>query len=290
MLPFIFEAQTMAIQLVGNKLVGLYETADPFELKTLPVGIHTYLLTTGGNSLLSSLFVASCPSGASITVRYYSQTTGDGADERTPLTNHNPITAPQTAADQIIVTRIHNKTYVEVEILGAPVEFGLEVTVISTFAVDLSSATKKDNAPFVPLTDQALPIAVLDRTTNQYKIWGGDNGIPQVSVVGQSSEGVHLFGQDPSLPPGTSTQIFAATVPAGKTWRVKSALVSCSTQCKFEVRLDGVLVAVLRTGAGLPTSFGVCNFKALSGTIVSVDAETKSLSSCVDVTLTAEEI
>jgi hypothetical protein len=163
-----------AIQLVGNKLVGLYETADPFTLKPLDPGVYTYLLTTGGNSLLSSLFVGNCPSGASITVRYYSQTTGDQLDERTDLTSHNTIATSQTSADQIIVTRIHNKTYVEVEIVGGTVTFGLEVTVISTFAVDLSAATKKDNAAFFPLVDQALPIAVLDRTLNQYRMWNGE--------------------------------------------------------------------------------------------------------------------
>jgi len=242
-LPFIFEAQTMAIQLVGNKLVGLYETADPFELKTLPVGIHTYLLTTGGNSLLSSLFVASCPSGASITVRYYSQTTGDGADERTPLTNHNPITAPQTAADQIIVTRIHNKTYVEVEILGAPVEFGLEVTVISTFAVDLSAATKKDNAPFVPLTDQGLPIVILDRTTDTYQIWGGDNGVPKVEVLGtiestfaRANMRVEGFA---SVAPADVVDVLTYTVPVSKVFTLLKATVSCLGDFLVELNIDG---------------------------------------------------
>lgn len=278
----------MAIQLTGNKLVGLYETADPFTLQQLGPGVYTYLLTTGGNSLLSSLFVGNCPSGSSITVRYYSQTTGDKLNERTDLNAHATISSSQTSADQILVTRIHNKTYVEVEITGSPVTFGLEVTVISTFAVDLSASLELAGTPVTP-SDRGLPIMGVDG--GEFQFLPMQNG--RVLVSSQQTVGTPLnFAEENSVAHGSDFEHLSVTVPAGKTWHVRSLIVSSVGQGWHALKADNSLAVKVRTGAGMPTASASLPvpFVAASGTVLTVTSRLVAVTADVSILLQIEEI
>lgn len=155
----------------------------------LSLGVYapeTYelLIQPNGNSLLSSLLVLELDPGASVTVNYWQTTSGNETEERTDLTGHDTVTATSTAANQVLVTRIHNKVYAEIIVVGGNAKFGLYGSVVSSFATDLEAALKKDEQPAELATDRGLPIVVLNTTTGEYEIWEGEGGIPAVRLLG----------------------------------------------------------------------------------------------------------
>ena len=159
------------------------ESNNVFPLKYYAPETYELIIQPNGNSLLSSLLVLELDPGASVTVNYWQTTSGTEAQERTNLVSHETVTTTSTAANQLLVTRIHNKVFAEVIVAGGNAKFGIYASVVSSFATDLEAALKKDEQPVTP-NDRALPIAILNTTTNAYEIWEGQDGIPAVRLVG----------------------------------------------------------------------------------------------------------
>lgn len=201
------------------------ETSRVLPLSTLSPGTYTIPVQPNGNSLLASLLVLALDPGASITVRFYQTTSADESQERSELVAYEPVTTASPQASRILVTGIHSKVFVEIEIAGGDVNCGILGTVVSSFASDLEAALKRDGQLANLALDKGLPIVVLNTTTGRYEVWEGEDGIPAVRLLGDVQVNLAAL-KDPvvsnvNMPDGSTEVTFP--VPAGtRAYAVKS--------------------------------------------------------------------
>lgn len=236
-----------------------YETAVLFPVLSRAPGIYKTKMMIRGNSLLSSVYVKSIDPGATLKVNYYDTTTGsDGTLERYDLTGHDLITDTQAGETfRITVPRIHNKPQAEIIVTGGNVEFGIYITVVSTFVTDLDSALIRDGDTFEQTVHKAIPIACLDDITGTLNFLRCREGSLSVSEVGEE---FHLWGSVQETP-GTWEDILVFTVPANIERRITQAGVSTSSEGAWQLLIDGNIVASGRTSAGKPDAEKIFNPK-----------------------------
>lgn len=164
-----------------------YETRELLALESRASSLYTAKMMIRGNSLLSSVFVKSITAGATLKINYYDTTTGtDSSPERFDLNSHNLITAADVGKTfRILVTRIHNKPQVEAIVTGGTVEFGVYISVVSDFPVDIRGAILDEQLANLPL-DGGLPVSVYNPDDGKfYLLRGSDAGLfiaPSVST------------------------------------------------------------------------------------------------------------
>lgn len=234
-------------------------TFSPLLLKTAETGkilpLDTYVpdtylvpIQSAGNSLLSSLLVLSLASGASVTVNYFQTTSANEQEERTIMVGHQPITAASVSADQILITRIHNKVYAEIIVTGGPCRLGVFGTVVSSFATDTEAALKRDGQPSNLLTDRGSPVVIRDTTTGLWELWEGEGGIPAVRLIGDVQ--VNLAAVDtPTIVnaslPDTLTEV-VVPIPLGARRYVIKTRSGAPMRVAFEA--NGTTTTFITTG------------------------------------------
>lgn len=149
-----------------------FDTNTIVPLANRVAGLYKQLLSTKANSLLSSVFIKAADPGATVTVKYY-QTTGGTEDEgeKQELGNeHKVFTSADAGNTQtVLVTRIHNKPFVEVTVAGGLAEFAVYVTAVSTSASDIDSALHSEGDTIDLVSDRGLPNVCYDEDAGVWR-------------------------------------------------------------------------------------------------------------------------
>lgn len=250
--------------------INRYQTHPLIPLDTYPVGTTRLKMEVRGNAILSSIFIKSAGAG-SVKVNYFQSTTGtfpeDG--ERHELDGH-PI---KSAADdgktsQIIVTRVHNKPTVEFIVTGAPVEFGVYVTVTDELASDIDSALVLDGESADLLVNKGIPIACYNESSGLWEVIrcpfpvSFDEG---ASVHRNGSITTSNLSNNPNA-------LDSFSVPVGQTYRFRTAIVSTRVSGTWTLTAGGATIAKGRTGpASMNSRFPFNPYREVSaGTAVSL--------------------
>lgn len=225
-----------------------------FDTDTLsPLGVRgagtdKILLKISGNSILSSVFIKSISVGATLDVKYY-QTTGATEDdgEKQALNSHAQFTpADNGITNTILVTRVHNKPFLEVTVTGGTAEYAIYATVLSEAASDIDSALKKDGQVADLSDDKGLPIMCYDETDNEYHFIRCEDGVIPVSQS-EAGDPVHLTAKTTTTP-NTPQDLITSVIPAGKTRKMSKIIVVCRSHSSYIVRDNSDIIASGRTG------------------------------------------
>lgn len=166
---------------IDNLKLDLYESRESVPLQTFLPGVYTQKLECRGNSILSTVFVHTIDSGASVKVEYIEATTGEDEGEVIFLEEHPLLTtAPQSS--KILVTRMHNKPNIRITVTGGEARLGVYITVVASFASELDSALLFDGEDYIPENVKGLMIAGIDEIENQIQFFRFKDGKLQVDA------------------------------------------------------------------------------------------------------------
>ena len=235
--------------------LALYESRAIVPIQTLTAGTHTFPMHTEGNSLLSTVYVKTIT--GSVDVKYWDFGPGgaENLGERVDLQFHDPITVADTSS-RIIVTALHNKPRLEIIVTGGPVEVGVYVTVVSTFASDLDTHLKKHLQDADLLKDKGVVAVGYDAVLDKFFFLPIEGGAVKVTgtVIASSFTGtpMALRSADGLTVPVSTTidAIVEATVPVGKTWQILRLQGHCRAYGYFEVFVDSTKLSGIRLNSG----------------------------------------
>lgn len=153
-----------------------FETKAVFELESRAASTYLRQLMIRGNALLSSVYIKSASAGATLKVNYFDTTSGDtNTGERYDLLSHSLLTDANVGDTvRLLIPRIHNKPQVEAIVTGT-VEFGLYVTVVADFPVDLQGALDGQTADLG--ADDGLPISTYDPSDGKFYLLRSSGGV-----------------------------------------------------------------------------------------------------------------
>lgn len=168
-----------------------FETKALLELESRVTGIYTRKMMIRGNSLLSSVFIKAATPGATLQVNYFDTSTGDeNSPERFNLQNHIILTDAEVGStSRLIVTRFHNKPQIEAIVTGGSVEFGVYVTVVTDFPVELTGQLLNGQAADLTIHG-GLPPAIYDPSEDKFFLLRGSGGVLSTGSA-LSSPAVH---------------------------------------------------------------------------------------------------
>ena len=170
-----------------------FDTVTPLSLETRGPGVYNEPFLIEGNSILSTVFIASCDPGATLLVEYWDSTTGTEVGEEYPLRAHPLFTAPKS--DRMTVTRIHNKPNLRATVVGGSIRFGVYVTVVSSFPSELDEALRLECEPADLLLQKALPVAGYECERNRWNVLHTKNGHLRVVSGADDGFGIDAFGR-----------------------------------------------------------------------------------------------
>ena len=236
-----------------------FDTTALLVLEDRPAGFtETFPMLITGNSLLSSVFVKSVTGSATVDVNYYETTSGLRPDERRDIGDAHPIISVADATpDQRLLTPFHNRVFCEVIVGGAgTIEFGVTVTVVSSFASLLDRALKNHLESVDLVLDQGMPMVLQDPDDGLWYLAKGEKGC--LSIAGDVTTlppGSGTFTDVQTLTtPGVEQSLFSFVVPGGTTRNLTSLKVSCRLHTTFNLYSGGAIIATGRTGAGKPNA------------------------------------
>ena len=229
--------------------LGLYESQIvlPFSANladlSRPPGIYKERVAIAANSILSTLWVKSIDPGASVSARWYD--IGPGNDELTGeriyLSDHQTISTNDTS-DRRLITRLHNKAFVEVTVAGGSAVFGIYVTAVSDFPMP----GYVDGQPVIVSSDSGLASVIFDPTANKFYLTRGTAGVADVNVVGGTiyvgAPGQRFTLKSTVETDGTWQTIIKEQVPVGKIWRLVSAKFLTPCIGRGDIIIDGISV------------------------------------------------
>lgn len=235
--------------------LAMYDSKALVPLATRSAGVYIQKLAIAGNSILSSVFVESLDSGASVLVEYFDYGVGSDAGESYALTAHDEIFTAVTT-DRRLVSNIHDKPTIRCTVSGGNVRFGVYATVVLTTATDIDNALQREGDPVSLSLDKGMPVMVYDEVNGEWKFARGEAGIQDVRVVGNvaiGEPGDALF-QDFSgtSTPGIEQTLISYTVPVGKTLNLLSVYVISRQESSFKIEGDSLLIGSGRTGPANP--------------------------------------
>jgi hypothetical protein len=243
---------------VITKNLDEFQSTHILTLDTRSAGLSdTIRLMIEGNSLLSSIFVKSITGSPSLQVRYFEITSGLEQDEQRYIGDEHPaITAASSVPDQRLLTPFHNKVFCEIDITGTgTMEFGIYVTVVSSFASLLDRALKNHLETVDLNLDQGMPLVLQDPSDGKWYLAKGDEGCLTISGTVSTIPGSGSFVQaQTTTTPGVEQTIFTFAVPALTTRNISNLKVSCRLPTSFNLEAGGVIIASGRTGAGVPNA------------------------------------
>jgi hypothetical protein len=220
-----------------------FDTATPISLETRAPGTYNEKLLVEGNSILSTVFVASADPGASVAVSYHDHTTGEDEGEEYFLAEH-PILSAGPQNSRLTVTRIHNNPSIRCVVTGGNVRFSVYVTVVAAFASDLDAALQMQEEVVVLDRDKGIPITVLDSATGKWFFLQSTNGRLQIDVPGvlqttQQLLNFRRYNATLVANPGESLTHVDYEVPAGKRLYWTSGFGSADGFTRWTVEVDG---------------------------------------------------
>lgn len=239
----------MTITDLGLVQIRQFETQILFPLRQVGPGTYHIQLQIEGNSILSSLLVTELDMDASITVNYFQTTTGSEDEERTPLVSHTTKTTGSSAADTIIVARVHLKPVCEVIITGGNVTFGLMATMVSAFASDIESSLFLDNY-LTQGRERGIPIMSFDEDTGQLNFIRSKGG--NLIVDESPGEPIHIshsgtLNKDDNV-------IVCSYQSLDKSLKISQFTAVSASDYRFSVLVDNELVLSSRTSQYQPQS------------------------------------
>lgn len=244
------------------KNLNEFQSTHLFLIEDRPAGFtDTITMLVEGNSLLSSIFVKSITGSPTLDVNYFEITSGLVADERRNIGDAHPIiSAASPSPDQRLLAPFHNKVFCEVIIGGTgSIEFGIYVTVVSSFASLLDRALKNHLEGVDLLLDQGMPLVLQDPDDGLWYLAKGKEGCITIngSVVTTPSiplgDPVFTDVQDLTTP-GVEQTLFTFAVPALTTRNLFTLKVTCRLPTTFNLYAGGAIIATGRTGAGMPNA------------------------------------
>lgn len=265
-----------------------YESKAIVPLATRAPGVYIQKLATAGNSLLSSVYVASLDGGASIKVEYFDYGVGSDEGENYPLNAHDTVSTALTT-DRKLISNIHDKPYVKCTISGGSVRFGVYASVVFTSASDIDNALQRENEPVNLILDKGIPIMVYDEINGEWRFARGEDGIQDVRIVGNVAVGEpgdpEFADYQGITTPGTEQTLISYTVPAGKTFNLLDVKVICRHETTAKIEGDGNIIGSLRTSAATPNGLFAYRIARsfTSGKIVQVRATARSGSPVADI-------
>lgn len=159
-------------------ILKLGESNSVIKMGPFAAGTYYAHIQPNNNAMLSSLLVTSCPVGCSVTVNYFQTTSENENVERSDLISHNLLTSPSNQADQILVTKIHNKVFAELVVTGGTVVCGLYATAVSYSVGDFEGQFRYNMEQANLGADQGLPIMGVNRDENYEFLPIADNCLP----------------------------------------------------------------------------------------------------------------
>ena len=245
-----------------SKNLNEFESTHILTLESRAVGFSERIrLNIEGNSLYSSVFVKSTTGSPSLTINYFEITTGLQDDvvfsEKTTLENQHPvITAAATSADQKLISPFHNKLFCEIDVTGTgTIEFGIYVTVVSSFASLLDQALKNHLEAVDLINDQGMPLVLWDPDDSKWYLAKGDEGCITIngSITANAGQGNAYEDVQTTTTPGIEQTLFSTTVGVGLTKVLSNLIVTCRLPTTYKLESGGAIIASGRTGAGHPT-------------------------------------
>jgi hypothetical protein len=159
-----------------------FQSSPYFLLQELGPGTYEQVSEIRGNSILSSIFVESIDTGATLQVNYYDTTTGAAVGERFDIGSHDLVDdTAEGKTFRALFGRIHRRVVAEVIITGGNVKFSLYATAVTSTASDIDSALIRDGEDYTDPEDKAIPVAYLDEETGQLFFVRGENGAIKVT-------------------------------------------------------------------------------------------------------------
>lgn len=236
-----------------------FDTTSILFLEDRPAGFTlTQEMLITGNSLLSSVYVKSVTGSPVLDIKYFETTTGLRPNERRDIGDPHPtITAAALAPDQRLLTPFHNRVFCEIIVSGTgSIEFGIQVTVVSSFASLLDRALKNHLEGVDLVLDQGMPWALQDPDDGLWYLAKGKQGCLTIDgnvTTLPPGDGDFVDAQTVTTP-GVEQTLFSFAVPAGKTKNLTSLKVSCRLPTNFYLTAGGATIASGRTGAGHPNA------------------------------------
>lgn len=234
--------------------INRYQTHPIIPLDVYPVGTTRLRMEVRGNAILSSIFIKSAGAG-SVKVNYFQSTTGTFPEdaERHDLTGH-PL---KSAADdgktsQIVVTRVHNKPTLEFIVTGAPVEFGVYVTVTDELASDIDSALVLNEQVADLTVNKGIPIVCYDPDQNKFFFIQCEGG--SIPVFLQNPGTRKLFQFNGVTTPGVVQDVINEVAHATLQTDIRRVRVSCRSHGAWELLADGVIISSGFTGPASPNN------------------------------------
>lgn len=241
------------------KNLDQFQTTHILLLEDRPAGFtQTIPMLIQGNSLLSSVFVKSVTGTATVDVNYFETTSGLIPDERHDLKDAHPIiSVASTSPDQRLLSPFHNRIFCEIIVGGAgSIEFGIYVSVVSSFASLLDAALKNHLEAVDLVIDQGMPFVLRDPDDGLWYLAKGSKGCMTIDGgVTSSPPGDPVFTQVQTVTtPGVEQSLFSFSVPALTTRNLTTLNVTCTLPTVFNLFSGGVKVATGRTGPGEPNA------------------------------------
>jgi hypothetical protein len=148
-----------------------------FDLESRNSGTYQQICELRGNAILSSIFIQSITPGSTVKVNYFDTTIGLDVGERYELTGHEILTdsAPPLSTHRILVSRIHHRVTCEVVVTGGSAVFGVYVSLVSDFPIDLKGSILNGQTGNL-LQDGGLPISVYDPSDGKFYLLQGSGG------------------------------------------------------------------------------------------------------------------
>lgn len=214
------------------------ESNKIFPVLAYAPGVYLVPVQPNNNALLSSFLVKAVSPGASAVVNYWQTTSENESFERTDISSHLPVAAAQTSADQILVTKIHNKVWAELVITGGAVTCGVYGTAVGYSAFDFEGDFRKEGETANLSTDLGLPIMGVDENGDYVFPRFQDNKLVVLAEISEIGQQVYQFGEALSVPSGSLTTIVSYTVPATKTLTLRKIAFSGQNIARFSCLID----------------------------------------------------
>jgi hypothetical protein len=138
---------------------------------------------------------------------------------------------------------MHNKPRLEIIVTGAPVELGVYITVVATFASDLDASLKFDGQTAFLLKDKGLVTMCYDEDSGKFNFLRCKDGALAVTATVETPGDPFFIRGQVLASPGNSVDVFTSVVPASTVRKLTQLWVTATNDGYFSLEADGLQVA-----------------------------------------------